>query len=453
MNHPRSAARFRPLRSLSLAFLCLLPGLHEASAQTTTVPVLMSYQGRVTDASGVLIGNTTPVNRSVAFRLYTASSGGSAIWAETQTATISAGEFSVLIGNGTGISGTTGPSAPAPTPYRTLADILNSLTNASVYLGITVDDGNSSTTDLEIAPRQQLVSGAFSLRARVAETVAGGAVTGTMMADGAVSTNQISAGAVNNAKLGDNSVTTIKISNASINSDKLADTSVTTAKIVNSSVTSDKILDGGIATADIADSAINGAKILDATITGADIAANTITTGNLAASSVDLGKLVASVQQALCPVGTISAYAGDTAPDGWLICNGNSISRTTYSSLFNVVGVRFGSPDSTNFKLPDFRGRFLRGRDNGAGRDEDRASRAAMSAGGATGDAVGSIQDDQFRSHKHSVTRDSFGSVDNLSLTGTNGSDEDYSDSPGTGYAGGNETRPENANVNYIIKF
>ncbi len=58
----------------ALFLLLAAPLLH---AQAT--PSLMSYQGRVTDAAGVLIGNTTPANRSVIFKLYSASSGGSAL--------------------------------------------------------------------------------------------------------------------------------------------------------------------------------------------------------------------------------------------------------------------------------------------------------------------------------------------------------------------------------------
>lgn len=51
-----------------------------------------------------------------------------------------------------------------------------------------------------------------------------------------------------------------------------------------------------------------------------------------------------------------------TAPDGWLICDGSQISRTTYSDLFSVIGTTFGSGDgSTTFTLPDLRAAFVRG--------------------------------------------------------------------------------------------
>ena len=438
----------------SLITLSLLLGASLAIAQTPTVPTLMSYQGRVTDTAGVLIGNTTPVNRSVTFRLYTASTGGNAIWAEVQTATISGGEFSVLVGNGTGLSGFPGPSAPAVQPYKTLSDIINTATTSSLYLGLTVDDGNSSTVDSEISPRQQIVSAAFAMRSRVAETVASASVTSSMISDGAVTTNTILAGAVNNAKIADLSVNTAKLADATITTAKIADANVTTAKLVNGSVTTDKILDGAVTTVDLATGSVNSDKIADGSINSIDIGNGQVQNADLAGSSVDLGKLVAAVQQALNPPGTIMAYAGDTAPPGWFLCDGAYFSRTTYATLFAVVSTRFGTSKTDNFAVPDFRGRFLRGRDGGIGRDPDRLSRTAMKSGGAEGDLVGSVQGDQFRAHKHDVPNNGTGSaVNQNSLTESSDSNEDYSSTPGTGMTGGNETRPINANVNYIIKY
>lgn len=63
-----------------------------------------------------------------------------------------------------------------------------------------------------------------------------------------------------------------------------------------------------------------------------------------------------------CPLGTINAFGGTTAPEGWLLCQGQTISRTEYADLFAVIGTNFGSGDgSTTFNLPDLRGEFLRG--------------------------------------------------------------------------------------------
>lgn len=68
------------------------------------------------------------------------------------------------------------------------------------------------------------------------------------------------------------------------------------------------------------------------------------------------------------PAGRISAYAGSSAPAGYLICNGSAVSRTTYATLFSVIGTTYGSGDgSTTFNLPDLRGRTIIGVGQGTG--------------------------------------------------------------------------------------
>ena len=74
------------------------------------------------------------------------------------------------------------------------------------------------------------------------------------------------------------------------------------------------------------------------------------------------------------PVGTIIASACINAPAGYLRCNGAALSRTTYATLFSQIGTRFGAGNnSTTFNVPDLRGEFLRGWDNGRGVDSGRA--------------------------------------------------------------------------------
>ena len=64
-------------------------------------------------------------------------------------------------------------------------------------------------------------------------------------------------------------------------------------------------------------------------------------------------KLDKSAETYLVPSGAVSAFAGTTAPTGWLKCDGSAISRTTYSALFNVIGTTYGTGDgSTTFNLP-----------------------------------------------------------------------------------------------------
>lgn len=97
-------------------------------------------------------------------------------------------------------------------------------------------------------------------------------------------------------------------------------------------------------------------------------------------------------------VGSIIGYGGVVsgnaqAPAGWLFCDGSAVSRATYSDLFGVIGNQHGSGDgSTTFNLPDHRGQFHRGVDDGTGNDPDSTTRTAANPGGATGDLVGSVQ-------------------------------------------------------------
>ena len=62
------------------------------------------------------------------------------------------------------------------------------------------------------------------------------------------------------------------------------------------------------------------------------------------------------------PTGSYIQFAGSQAPEGFLVCNGGAISRTTYSKLFAVIGTTYGSGDgSTTFNLPNLIDRFLQG--------------------------------------------------------------------------------------------
>jgi len=151
----------------------------------------------------------------------------------------------------------------------------------------------------------------------------------------------------------------------------------------------------------------------------------------------------------LLPIGSIMPYVGTTAPTGFLVCNGASVSRTTYADLFAVCSTRFGAVNGTSFNIPDFRGAFLRGWDNGAGIDPDAASRTATSFGGATGDNIGTEQADAFESHSHSIA--ALGGLNSASVVSTS-TQSTVPTSIDTDETGGNETRPFNIAVNYIIK-
>ena len=87
-----------------------------------------------------------------------------------------------------------------------------------------------------------------------------------------------------------------------------------------------------------------------------------VTTAKLADNAVTFQKLDVGVPAAILPVGCVQMFAGASAPSGWLLCNGQLVSRTTYATLFAAISTTFGAGDgSTTFAVPDLRNRFAVG--------------------------------------------------------------------------------------------
>lgn len=162
------------------------------------------------------------------------------------------------------------------------------------------------------------------------------------------------------------------------------------------------------------------------------------------------------------PSGAIQPFAMDSVPAGWLECDGDAVSRTTYADLFAAIGTDYGSGDgSTTFNIPDFRGAFIRGWDHGAGTDPDASSRADR-GDGTTGDNVGTKQADKIESHNHDAKASTNSqNVSNPALgypaaqIYRGGSNTKISGGIGDDFitnTGGNETRPFNINAMICIK-
>ena len=115
---------------------------------------------------------------------------------------------------------------------------------------------------------------------------------------------------------------------------------------------------------------------------GKDYSGNWTEWSKLTVSPADLS---AAIQSSI-PSGTVIHFAGQTAPTGWLKANGAAISRTAYAALFAAIGTTYGAGDGhSTFNLPDLRGEFIRGWDDGRGIDRGRA------LGSAQGDAIRNI--------------------------------------------------------------
>ena len=136
------------------------------------------------------------------------------------------------------------------------------------------------------------------------------------------------------------------------------------------------------------------------------------------------------------PAGVVIYHAANTAPTGFIKANGASISTSTYSDLFAVIGYTFGGSGGS-FNVPDLRGEFLRGWDDGRGVDSGRA--------------FGSSQGDLFKSHSH--TFGVWQATTNTAHNGAGTGSTHYQSTQSVSSVGGTETRPRNIALLACIKY
>jgi phage-related tail fiber protein len=156
-----------------------------------------------------------------------------------------------------------------------------------------------------------------------------------------------------------------------------------------------------------------------------------------------------NLTQVETPPGTVISFAGATCPIGYLLANGSSQLVATYqnlaAALFSGSSYIYGSADASHFSVPDFRGVFLRGLDNGAGIDSGRT--------------LGTYQADLIGYHNHTMSRnfhfnDSLGSAEPALDQGSrfiHSSGNPVTDFSGSGIGG--ESIPKNYAANFCIKY
>lgn len=135
----------------------------------------------------------------------------------------------------------------------------------------------------------------------------------------------------------------------------------------------------GAADDDAARTALGATAVGEAVFTAVDSAA--------ARAAIDAAAAANGV-----PAGSVMAYAGLAAPTGWLLCAGQSLSRTTYAALFAAIQTTYGSVDGNSFSLPDMRGRAAFGKDNMGG---TAAARITSAVSGIDGSVLGAAGGDQ----------------------------------------------------------
>lgn len=105
------------------------------------------------------------------------------------------------------------------------------------------------------------------------------------------------------------------------------------------------------------------------------------------------------------PSGSVVDFAGATVPVGWLICAGQTLSRTDFAALFAAIGTAYGAPSGSTFNLPDCRGRVSAGRDVDQGGFSDRLTTPNSRNIGATGGAQSvTLTEAQMPGHTHAIT-------------------------------------------------
>lgn len=133
-------------------------------------------------------------------------------------------------------------------------------------------------------------------------------------------------------------------------------------------------------------------------------------------------------------VGMVAAFDRETAPDGWLVRNGDNVSRTTYAKLFAVIGTRYGAGDgSTTFNVGDSRGMFIRGWDNDRGIDPGRA--------------LSSEQQGQNAAHTHSAAAENVPDHVHTASTDTQGNHVHAATTDAQGNHQHGNFRAQNSNV------
>ena len=126
---------------------------------------------------------------------------------------------------------------------------------------------------------------------------------------------------------------------------------------------------------------------------------------------------------AAVPSGTVVDFAGAVAPPGWLMCQGQTVSKTTYAGLWTAIGATYnvGGEAGTDFRLPDLRGRVVAGIDSGGSNrlNVQLASSTVVGSAGGTQDHTLSVN--EMPNHGHSIQDQTHGhSVSGNFATGNN---------------------------------
>ena len=350
-----------------IAVVCIAALLGMVDGVRAQAPSLITYQGFLADKYSKPLSGSY----SITFKIYKTSTGGSELWKETLSVTVTKGYLDAVLG------------------------LTKSLTNvfdgSPLWMGITVG------TDNEMVPRKRLTSVPYAMSsssAKVCQSIKGTLakldVLGTFSAKAYANQGEDTYSSWQGVSLGDKDTCNGILTSG-----------------YTCSVSDNKTC------VDIKDSNKKRNVTCKATNRGLVVdSSGKVSIGSAGApSSLEVNGTVKATSYSgngsgltgVVPAGVISMYGATTPPKGWLVCNGQAVSRTTYSALFAAIGTTYGSGNgSTTFNLPNLKGRVPVGHDTG---------QTEFSAIGKKGGSkTHSLSTSEIPSHRHTISGISNGS-------------------------------------------
>ena len=331
VSRPAKQTTMKSYPPLFLALLCtallgLAPG-RLAQAADGKPPTQLTYQGFLTDANGVPLGNTAPLNKTIIFRIYDAATGGNLKWSAQQVVTLDKGHFSVLLGEGSQF-GTEPFNADLTSVFSGSSDV------SDRHLQLTVDNVN-------VAPRLRFLPAPYAVHAR----------TATQLVDPLTGNSSLAINGGNLTAVGSITSGSITASGAITASGNLSAANITAnGNLSASGITASGAVVGGSFSGNGANlTSLNASQITSGTIangrtTSTDAnTANTIVardaSGNFSAGTITATSVSGN---GTIPLGGIIMWSGalTAIPAGWALCDGSTVNGRTTPNLKDrfVVG-------------------------------------------------------------------------------------------------------------------
>lgn len=214
--------------------------------------------------------------------------------------------------------------------------------------------------------------------------------------------------------------------------------SITDAMIGTRQISNTKLVAGTISTNEIGSRAVANTQIAAASISTNEIGSRAVSNVQIQAGTITRHEINGG---GISPTGSVIAWTGSSAPDGWLLCDGTAVSRTTYAQLFAIAGTSYGVGDgSTTFNVPDLKDRLPLGK--GTNNSTLGTQTGSMSASSKVTTASGGAT--LVTASQQTIYTDTYGSKDAVTINFVTSA---------TSSAHTHDVTIPTSVVNYIIKF